>query len=255
MMLISIYSVFLSFQVASIPKSVNSLLKMTICPKKKFPYGADDDITYYDPGCVENMYVCPDFCGRRCKGVCQQRAHEGVCLRGKLPENFLFCPMRDEKDTNVKLPYSSYGLVVDKAVKVGKTPFTKMEEKIKEKPFLDFLEAYKENFEAYGKHKTEAWLLNTSKNVCSDKRNQPGNMMYMVSDFAQNLKLDKKNETSEEYFHKKQIAIFASVSTVNIKESEHEGEQHTISQITSSDCKYVYHTLDHYYKIIDIPNK
>ena len=131
----------------------------------------------------------------------------------------------------------SYGLITESTVKEGKSAYKKMEQITQDKTFEDFLNKYKSNFPIYGKHKTEYWLLNTLKNTCSDESHQPSELLYMVSDFAQNLKLDKKKEISEEYFHKKQIAIFATVSTINRKISENEKRQHTVSQITSSENK------------------
>ena len=61
--------------------------------------------------------------------------------------------------------------------------------------------------------------------------------MVAISDFAQNLKLSSKKETSEEYFHQKQIAIFGTVSTINVAGPEFKSQHHSLSQITSSENK------------------
>ena len=68
-----------------VPKSVDALLKSCVCPKKLFPYGHNGETTFYDPGCVEDMYVCRDYCVKKCNCICEQMAHEGECGRGKLP--------------------------------------------------------------------------------------------------------------------------------------------------------------------------
>ena len=60
-----------------------------------------------------------------------------------------------------------------------------------------------------------------------------------MSDFAQNLKLSSKKETSEEYFHQKQISMFGIVSTVDLPCQGGNSQQHSLSQITTSDNKWV----------------
>ena len=82
-----------------------------------------------------------------------------------------------------------------------------MEQITEEKKWDEFLEKYETNFTSYAKHKTEAWILNTIKSTCSEKNFQSNDLLYMVSDFAQNLKIEKRKETAEEYFHKRQIVI------------------------------------------------
>ena len=222
---------------SKVPKSIHSLLKTTLCPKRKFPYGNNEDLTFYDPGCVENMYTCKDYCGKKCQKICKENNHDGVCQRGQLSDQFLFCPTREKSSQTTEMPYVSYKLVSDTTVKEGKSAYKKMEQVTEDKDFDSFLETYKSNFPLHAKHQTEAWLLNTIKNTCCDGDYQPNSLIHIVSDFAQNLKLDLKKETSEEYFHKPQIAIFASVASVNVKVSDDENRQHTVSQITSSDCK------------------
>ena len=67
--------------------------------------------------------------------------------------------------------------------------------------------------------------------------------MTSVSDFAQNLLVETKVEVSEEHFHKAQIALFATVTSVSTAirpegdNTETEHVQHTITQVTSSDNK------------------
>ena len=64
--------------------------------------------------------------------------------------------------------------------------------------------------------------------------------MGMVTDFAQNLVLEKKHAISEEYFHKTQVALAATVTKICTQETDSDDQQvrsHTMSQITSSDDK------------------
>ena len=100
-----------------------------------------------------------------------------------------------------------------------------------------FITKFKEKFQSFAKHKLEAWYLNTVKNYACNVDTQHPQTLFSVSDFAQNLKLSKKQEISEEYFHKKQISIFATVSCVKTFEDENKSLQHSVSQIASSDVK------------------
>ena len=76
-------------------------------------------------------------------------------------------------------------------------------------------------------HHTTATKVNTAK----------GQQLEQQSDFAQNLQVEKKHEVSEEYFHKTQFALFATVTTVVTEEEVETGDrekvQHTVSQATS----------------------
>ena len=218
----------ISFQVDSSPHSIDALLKSTICDKKKLPYAKNDNVTYYDPGCVEGVFVCRDFCGKKCRKTCTTMAHSGGCLRGKLPENFLFCPSRS---SGINLEYLTYSLVIDKNTKEGKKPFKRMDQVKEEMTFECFVEKFKRNFKDFSIHKVEAWYLSTVKNYSCSPDNQVQGLLHSTSDFAQNLKLSRKHETSEEYFHKHQIALFASVNVVKGH------NQLSISQFTSSDNK------------------
>ena len=131
----------ISFQVDSSPHSIDALLKSSICDKKKLPFAKNDDFTYYDPGCVEGVFVCQDFCGKKCRKTCTTMAHSGGCLRGKLPENFLFCPSRS---TGINLEYLTYSLVIDKNTKEGKKPFKRMYQVKEEMTFECFWKSSKE---------------------------------------------------------------------------------------------------------------
>ena len=217
------------FQVTDAVKVVDSVLKSRICPKKVLPYASEEFGNYYDPACIKGMYECQNICGEKCKQECKDLEHPQGCGRGKLPENFLYCPSRTESPGT--LEYVSYGLVEDKMIKEGKKPYKKMEKIREDKSFQEFIIQFTKDFEIYAKHKLKAWFLNNLKSFASHPEHQKAHNLICVSDFAQNLKLSKKQEISEEYFHKTQIAIFGSVSTIGGL------TQHTMSQITSSDMK------------------
>ena len=123
----------------------------------------------------------------------------------------LFCPTRGENNDQRPLNYVSYGLVTDKTIKEGKAAYKKMEEIREEKTFDEFLDSFVSSFPSFSKHKLEAWLLNTLKNTCLDEKYQPCNTLFSISDFAQNLKLDKKKKPQKNIFIKlkfQYIALF-----------------------------------------------
>ena len=216
------------YQVHQAPKFIDNLLKSRICPKKVFPYGEEETGGYFDPSCSEGIYGCRDICGKKCKKECQKITHPPDCGRGKFPENFLFCPSQDQQ--GVSLEYISYKLVEDKSIKEGKKVYKKMDQIKEDMAFETFLK-FKNDFASYSCHKLEAWILNNLKSHGSDPNHQNKQNLVCVSDFAQNLKLSKKHEVSEEYFHKTQISLYATVSTMR------DTRQHTLSQISSSDFK------------------
>ena len=224
-------------KVSAAPPTVEALLKSKICKKQPFPYGNEDNLTLYDPNCVKDMYICQDFCGKKCKKCYEKVSHSGECQRGILNEEFMFCPMRSDIVNDENLEFISYELVLDKTIKEGKKAYKKMECIRQDTSFGMFVTKFKKGFESYSKQKLEAWFLNTVKNIGSSNASQVPEVLFSVSDFAQNLKLSKKQETSEEYFHKTQITIFGTVSCLNVPSSENVYEQHSFSQITSSDVK------------------
>ena len=219
------YGFIIIFQVPTTPPTVEILLKSRICEKKQLPYEGNEDVTFYDPGCVEGVYVCGDICGKKCKKSCKSPPDGCHCARGHLPDDFLHCPSRSN---DVTLEYITYGLVLDKHTKEGKKLYKRMDQQREDMTLEKFLQKFRKDFAV---HRVEHWYLNTLKNYSSNKEIQQRESLISTSDFAQNLKLSKKHETSEEYFHKVEIAVFGSVSSCKTD------SQHSFSQITTSNCK------------------
>ena len=140
---------------------MDSLLKSRICEKKTLPYSEDESHTYYDPRCIKGMYSCSDMCGGRCQKSCQDDSHQADCGRGRLPDDFLFCPSRGEHSTS--LEYISYGLVEDPHIKEGKKTYKKMEQIKSDVSLEEFHTQFFTDFESYAEHKVVAWLLNNLK--------------------------------------------------------------------------------------------
>ena len=225
----------------SAPKSVKALVKSTVCEKNEFPYGVNKHNTFYNPNCLEGMLGCKDICGNKCLKQCkQEKPHPESCKRGKLSNNFMFCPKAVNGGV---LNYVKYDLVEDPNIKEGKKVYKKTDKIETEMEMPDFVAKFIDDYPGFCKHTLEAWFLNAIKNAGFSNANQPSHALVCVSDFAQNLLVEKKHEVAEEYFHKSQIALFATVSTIcNEIFDDQPGErvQHTLSQVTSSMNKYAY---------------
>ena len=225
----------------SAPKSVKALVKSTVCEKEDFPYGVNKYDTFYNPNCIEGMLSCKDICGNKCVKECKtEKLHPVSCKRGKLSNNFMFCPKASNTDI---LNYVTYDLVEDPNIKEGKKVYKKTDKIETEMVISDYVAKFIEDFQKFCKHTLEAWFLNATKNAGFSIANQPSHALIGVSDFAQNVLVEKKHEVAEEYFHKSQIALFATVSTIctdMLDDQPGERAQHTISQVTSSMNKYVF---------------
>ena len=215
---------------------MKTLLKSTVCDKERFPYGVNKHEYFYNPNCIKDMLTCKDICGNKCQKVCKaERPHPESCLRGKLPLEFMSCPSSISEGV---LNYVTYELVEDGNIKEGKKVYKKTDKVETEMGLSDFVAKLSQDFPEFSKHTMEAWFLNSVKNAGFSTTNQPSHAMVCVSDFAQNLQVEKKHEVSEEYFHKTQFSLFATVTTVATEIEGESGEkekaQHTVSQVTSS---------------------
>ena len=89
-------------------------------------------------------------------------------------------------------------------------------------------------FPKYVEHLVIAWYLGNAKaEGCSDKY-MPKHMMWMISDFAQNIEVVKRYETAEEYYKRPEIALHGTVSGMI---SAQDGKLHQISHAVSSDFR------------------
>ena len=221
-------------QVVSASKTATALLKRNICAKETFPYGKNKFETFYNPSCIEQIYTCKDLCGKKCIGQCS-KPHDG-CNRGKLQESFLSCPMRST-EIDFEIAYVTYELVEAKDIKEGKKSYKKTEKQLTDMLIEDFIQKFVSNFDDYAQHVVESWFLNVVKNAAFEPANQPSHALVGVSDFAQNIQVEKKVEMSEEHFHKTQIAMFATVASVSTPVEGGDNVKHSITQVTTSNNK------------------
>ena len=151
--------------------------------------------------------------------------------------------MRQTGNAN-ELAYVKYELATEKTIKEGKQPYKKMEKTLTDLPVEEFIDRFITEFPSYSQHEVESWFLNAVKNAAFSKGYMPSHAIGQVMDFAQNLVLEKRHAISEEYFHKVQVALAATVTTIctpiRVEEGSNETGQsikHVLSQITSSENK------------------
>ena len=144
-----------------------------------------------------------------------------------------------QSDNDLEIPYVTFELVEAKDVKEGKQGYKRTEKVLQDMPMGDFVKKFVSDFDDFAKHVVESWFLNTVKNVAFSPSNQPSHAIVAVSDFAQNLQVEKKIEMSEEHFHKAQIAMFATVVSVSTLDESGGQMRHSVTQVTTSDNKSV----------------
>ena len=140
-------------------------------------------------------------------------------------------------DIELEIPYMKYELVEAKDIKDGKKAYKKTDKVLTDMQMDAFSELFVSDFDDYAKHTVEYWFLNAVKIEAFDPTNQPSHALVGVSDFAQNVQVEKKVEMAEEHFHKAQIAIFGTVVSVSTPVEDDDNVKHSLTQVTSSDNK------------------
>ena len=155
----------------------------------------------------------------------------------------------DTVENDNEIPYVTYELVEAQDIKDGKQAYKRTEKVLTDMSIEDFTNKFVADFDNYAKHVVESCYLNTVKNVACAPSNQPDHAIFGVSDFAQNIQVEKKIEMSEEHFHKAQIAMFATVASVTSQDEDGQSIKHSITQVTTSDIKLVIHSQKSYFLI------
>ena len=84
-------------------------------------------------------------------------------------------------------------------------------------------------------HIVIAWYLRNAKTQGLSHDFVPPHMLWMIADFAQNIKVEKRFETAEEYFKKSEIALHGIVSGFN---PVSESGSYQMSHVTTSDYRW-----------------
>ena len=96
----------------------------------------------------------------------------------------------------------------------------------------DFEAKLKSVFPHYAEHLILSWYLSNAKTEGLSPKFLPEDTMWMIADFAQNIKVTKRWETAEEYFKRPEIALHGIVSGFL---SSSDKKQHETSHVTTSD--------------------
>ena len=90
-------------------------------------------------------------------------------------------------------------------------------------------------FSSYAEHIVAAWFLRSTKLELLNKQSQLRHFITMISDFGENILVTRKNETSDQFFHRLQICLFGTVCI--LPSSLDENKTETVSHIITSDYK------------------
>ena len=112
--------------------------------------------------------------------------------------------------------------------------FFRTDKIIKDMSVKSFQENFMSSFSSYVEHTVIAWYLRNAKAECFSPESVPPHMMWMIADFAQNIKVEKRWETAEEYFKRPEIALHGIIS--GIAPISNPGS-YEISHVTSSDYR------------------
>ena len=145
------------------------MVKQSICKKTAVP-GMEKP--FYLPSCLQQ---CAEMCGVRCRrkcwgqhpGSCSQDCktpcsvvHPPICSRGKLGENFLFCPSIASRSDDFEPSLGYIKFKKEEVPTYGKgAAFSRMEKKETQMPESAFTVKFKMEFETYAEHIVPSWFL------------------------------------------------------------------------------------------------
>ena len=183
-------------QVGKQTTSIDEMLKTLVCGKTKVPHM---NKTVYNPSCLR---YCSELCGVRCKNLCNQ--NHTNCKRGKLPENFLFCPSASTVMKNKEFGFITYeSLEVDTYGK-GK-PYKRTEKVVTDYPFEKFEELLKEEFNRFGEHTLSYWFLRSTKIEAFAPSEARSTTATITADFGEAIQIVGKHETSDQFYHRPEV--------------------------------------------------
>ena len=117
--------------------------------------------------------------------------------------------------------------------------------------YVDFKAKFTILFNEYARHIVSSWFLSNTKNEMMKPANRRKGILFVTTDFAENVVVVRKFEVADQYFHRIEILLFGAVSSFVVKEEEvivlpSEGEDigddpqlklYTASHMISSDYK------------------
>ena len=98
----------------------------------------------------------------------------------------------------------------------------------------DFCESFNSAFPVYVEHLVVGWYLSNAKAECLSTEFVLPNMLWMNGDFAQNIQVNKRWETAEEFFKRPEIAMHGIISGFV---SATDGKSHEMTHVATSDYR------------------
>ena len=133
--------------------------------------------------------------------------------------------------TDLELPWVKFVKVEIEAP--GTAGYTRISREKEEMPLEQFLIRFRESVADYSEHVVAAWFLRNCKLELLSSLPEKDGVAVMTSDFAENVKVLDKHETGDQYFHKREIALFGTTVTVT---GDGEGPE-TTSYLTTSNYR------------------
>ena len=118
--------------------------------------------------------------------------------------------------------------------------YTSMEEDISLLSLAQFMEEFGMQFNEFCRHIVVSWYLNNMKVEMAKALERRCNNIYINSDFAQNVVVQRKNELADQYFHRGEILLFGGVASIAYHTPEGspgDWTLHLSSHLVSSDYR------------------
>ena len=101
-----------------------------------------------------------------------------------------------------------------------------------------FREKLSELFTVFTNHIIPTWFLANCKSELQKCRSARSSILFVTSDFAENVKVIRKHELGEQFFHRIEILVFGAVASYFVtKEGQQELSSHQRSYIVSCDYR------------------
>ena len=118
--------------------------------------------------------------------------------------------------------------------------YTRVEPVKKELQLQEFIEKFKQQFKEYSRHIVISWFLSNTKTEIQKPSRLRETILFVTSDFAENVVVIRKYELAEQYFHRIEILLFGAVVSYVIPRGENQKSKiHHRSYMVSWDYRYV----------------
>lgn len=121
--------------------------------------------------------------------------------------------------------------------------YTRMEDDISLHNSAEFREKFALEFNEFCRHIVVSWYLNNMKVEMAKASERRSNTLFINSDFAQNVVVQRKKELADQYFHRTEILLFGGVASTVHRSPEGSTDStgdwtlHLSSHLVSSDYR------------------